>query len=68
MNITVEIDCETYAEVMEHLSVIRRQIKAEFKKQIKEGKCEDDGSDVQPFEASDNNCYGDHEIKLTNPQ
>jgi hypothetical protein len=65
MNIIIGIECETYSEVMQHLSVIRQQIKSEFKKQIKEGKCEGDGSGVQPFEANDNNCYGDHEIKLT---
>lgn len=64
MNLKIEIDCETFDELMTHLTVIRQSIRREFKRQG--DNILSDGSAVADFELSDDNCYGEHTIILEN--
>lgn len=58
------IQCDTYAELLQHLNVIKQQIKKEFEKQIKTRDVYEDGSDAATFEIFDDNCYGSHKGKI----
>lgn len=58
------IQCDTYEELLQHLKIIKSQIKKEFKKQIKTGDVSEDYSDAAPFEIFDDNCYGSHKGKI----
>ena len=57
MKVTISIDCEDERELLTHLSVIRQQVKKEFKKLDKEPE-----QDVVRF--SDSNCYGNHNVEM----
>ena len=54
MNIKINIDCDDEKDVLVHLSVIRAQIKNALKN--------NNGKDK--IELTDDNCYGNHEIKI----
>jgi hypothetical protein len=54
MKITIEIECDDYTDLMNHLSVIRMQIRAALK-----DKPVDHSETVE-----DSNCYGNHIIKI----
>jgi hypothetical protein len=57
MEVTITIECESFEELLMHLSKIRSQIKKE----------QDaiEGDEPTTIELSDSNCYGSHEIEIT---
>ena len=54
MIIEIQIDCETKSELLNHLYVIRQQIKKELEE-------DDERKEVL---LSDSNCYGSHCVKI----
>lgn len=56
MNIEINICCEDERELLVHLSVIRRNIKREIKRQK--------GGLLVPATLKDSNCYGDHTVNI----
>lgn len=56
MFIEIEINCDDERELLAHLSVIRQQIKKEWKKHGEEIKV--------PATLTDSNCYGDHTVNI----
>ena len=56
MKVQIEIECSDVDEIFAHLTVIRQQLRKEFKKLQKEQPDEQ----WEPFEVEDNNCYGYH--------
>ncbi len=56
MHIEIEIVCEDEQELLAHLSVIRRDVKREIRKQKGELKV--------PSTLKDSNCYGDHTVNI----
>lgn len=56
MFIEINIDCEDEKELLSHLSVIRQQIKKEWKSQ---------GEYIKvPATLEDSNCYGNHTVNI----
>ena len=54
LHVEIKIYCDDEKEVLSHLSVIRRDLKREIKKQKGEIKV--------PMDFEDSNCYGDHTV------
>lgn len=65
MLVKIEINCFDDTDIMTHLSVIRQQIRHEFKKYRKENPDEKAAIDI---EIKDSNCYGDHVVTITEPE
>lgn len=59
MKTKIEIDCDNGNELIAHLSVITKQIKAKIKEAKKI-------SIKTPIRIEDSNCYGEHIVTITN--
>lgn len=65
MNITIKIECDNISELTAHLDVLKKQVKKEAKR-LGLHPIHDElmyGSGKYLY---DNNCYGTHEVKITN--
>lgn len=56
MEITIKIDCNDVEDIFTHLSIIRQQLRAKFKK------IDLDVDLFKTFKVEDNNCYGYHSV------
>lgn len=61
MKIRIDIECETISEFYQHLSVIQLDIKKQVKK-LKLDPLYDEFP--KTVNLDDNNCYGDHVVKI----
>ncbi len=62
MEITIKIDCETINDFYAHLTVLRKQVKSECKKQKLDPL--NDEFKVGKNLFYDDNCYGTHYVKI----
>ena len=65
MNIKIEIECDTWLNVFQHLFVIRKDLKRQLK--IKGIKSVDDlmnNCAENKMALEDDNCYGSHTVKI----
>jgi len=60
MNVKINIECETGAELLQHLAVILLAIEKKI-----EWHKSGPGAIRKPFVFTDNNCYGIHEAKIS---
>lgn len=61
MTITIRIECETIHNLLQHLTVLKDDIKKEAKTRKLDRMEEEFPDDV---ELSDSNCYGDHILQV----
>lgn len=61
MKVTITIECTEFDEVSSHLSVIRKQLKKEFKKIENQ---DDQTYPFKTFTVVDDNCYGYHKATV----
>lgn len=54
----IEVHCETEEELLSHLSAIRATLKKKLN-------CMVNGEIVKPLNFGDNNCYGTHDVVVT---
>lgn len=54
MKAKIEIECETYEEFFQHMAQIKKDLKRKF-----------DQNSITPIKIEDNNCYGFHEVIIT---
>lgn len=61
MNILIEIECETLAELIGHLKVLQRQVKKQSQINKSDPQKDDFPIGTQLY---DDNCYGTHELNV----
>lgn len=61
MNILIEIECETIADLHTHLTVLCKQIRKQAKINKADPKVDDFAVGTQLY---DDNCYGTHELNV----
>jgi hypothetical protein len=70
MKAKIEIRCESVGDLLNHLSVIRDEIKrearAQFGKEWNKGASAHNIDHVKKFYVEDANCYGEHTLTVNN--
>lgn len=61
MNILIEIECETIADLVKHLNVLQGQIKKQTKVNKSDPQKDDFAIGTSLY---DDNCYGTHELNV----
>ncbi len=59
MRVVIVIDCDEDNEVIQHLAVVKKQLKAAILKRRKENESQT-VSNQMDIDVSDSNCYGSH--------
>lgn len=65
MKVIIEIKCDTIGEFITHLSQINTQLRIETRRLKLRDINDDLNSDSGPY-LSDKNCYGTHDVTITN--
>lgn len=65
MRIKIDIDCDNYFQILQHLFVIKRDLKRRLRKQgIKTYDDLTNNYTEKSFSLYDDNCYGTHNVKV----